>query len=718
MTLVLLIQFIQAGSVLLNISPEKTANVSRTVRVPSESLGIISSDGEPLEIEKCTMQFRMRLVKGDATTGKIRPEMLHFNARVDLFNAKENELISSEAYEIECSNRYILSAAKQRTPWISIDEVSFSELPILNVSFEWSSCLDLKKIERDNSAIEFKTKLRPRSKSLQSTPKKGPKKRRRMRVMYKFIYGNFSQETLYHLNFGCPWCESALKNLCVLIKHLTLCHDLFSFKYVGTYEQEIRIHVFINEWAERGFELSEEPALFIPSKRGKEHRRKWQPRERQPFTKMIVYYPKHMRPSMFEFSSFRRNGFFHATTGLPVHRKELLIDSEDETDPKWLRNDTVRMIDDFTDLNSGEKAMMILWNLHALKYLHMQGKQIPSILFEFIETHGEFILANNLYRNCILHLVTLFDFEFIKSEQFLAAVQMLHKLFDDKPDIIAKMVENVQDDRKNYSAANRLGRETVKANSRCLPLLKRPQSACSISQSVHSPEEMTHSWKCKAGPSKVEAPKKPSSRVPLRTKSCFAPRSQQRKQKPSEVTPSRNRKLAATTTESPKMAQKPGFRMKRSKSFNAPRPKQGEKNPSEVTPSRKRKSAGEATESPETPKIPSFRMKRSKSFYNPHPQQSEHKSSEVTPSRKRKSPAATTESPEISKKSSFRMQRSKSFFAPRQEEQQGVEVRYPQNRRSALEHREIFKSPERLATSSQMRLRSQSCVGSRPLETP
>ncbi len=44
------------------------------------------------------------------------------------------------------------------------------------------------------------------------------------------------------------------------------------------------------------------------------------------------------------------------------------VDSEDESDPKWLQKKTTMMIDDFTDVNDGEKELMKMWNLHVMKH--------------------------------------------------------------------------------------------------------------------------------------------------------------------------------------------------------------------------------------------------------------------------------------------------------------------------------------------------------------
>ncbi len=60
--------------------------------------------------------------------------------------------------------------------------------------------------------------------------------------------------------------------------------------------------------------------------------------------------------------------YHHTMTCLPVHPKELDIESEDENDPVWLQQKTKMMIDEFTDVNEGEKEMMKLWNCHIMRH--------------------------------------------------------------------------------------------------------------------------------------------------------------------------------------------------------------------------------------------------------------------------------------------------------------------------------------------------------------
>lgn len=85
---------------------------------------------------------------------------------------------------------------------------------------------------------------------------------------------------------------------------------------------------------------------------------------------------------------------------MPLRPQEMDLDSEDERDPEWLREKTatvrtppavhmvdcvefvhslfllcvsfssslrLQQLDEFTDVNEGEKEVMKLWNLHVMK---------------------------------------------------------------------------------------------------------------------------------------------------------------------------------------------------------------------------------------------------------------------------------------------------------------------------------------------------------------
>lgn len=91
-------------------------------------------------------------------------------------------------------------------------------------------------------------------------------------------------------------------------------------------------------------------------------------------------------------------------TCLPIQAKELDVDSEAESDPEWLRIKTCMMIDEFTDVNEGEKELMKLWNLHVLKH-----KFVPYILIESTYHHSSMGSIFFLPVNIIIGSVTAHD---------------------------------------------------------------------------------------------------------------------------------------------------------------------------------------------------------------------------------------------------------------------------------------------------------------------
>ena len=56
------------------------------------------------------------------------------------------------------------------------------------------------------------------------------------------------------------------------------------------------------------------------------------------------------------------------------------------------------MIDDFTDVNRGEKDFMKMWNNHVQKYTFVGDCQMPRALAMFIEYRGKDIVQKNLFR--------------------------------------------------------------------------------------------------------------------------------------------------------------------------------------------------------------------------------------------------------------------------------------------------------------------------------
>ncbi|XP_011861500.1 PREDICTED: polycomb protein suz12-B [Vollenhovia emeryi] len=258
-------------------------------------------------------------------------------------------------------------------------------------------------------------------------------------IVYQFLYNNNSrQQTEACEDLHCPWCSLDCGKLYSLLKHLKLCHSRFTFTYVPI-PQGARIDVAINEcydgsYAGSPHELISQPSSVPFSRTG--------PTRRTSVTNILVCRPKRTKPSLSEFLELDENEFesqrpyitghnrlyHHTVTCLPIYPKEMDIDSEGENDPKWLQTKTMMMIDDFTDVNEGEKELMKMWNLHVMKHGYVGDCQIPLACQMFLENKGKELLMKNLYRNFVLHMCSLFDFGLISPVILYQTIQKLQEI--------------------------------------------------------------------------------------------------------------------------------------------------------------------------------------------------------------------------------------------------------------------------------------------------
>uniref|UniRef100_A0A8C2BP00 SUZ12 polycomb repressive complex 2 subunit a n=1 Tax=Cyprinus carpio TaxID=7962 RepID=A0A8C2BP00_CYPCA len=222
--------------------------------------------------------------------------------------------------------------------------------------------------------------------------------RQKLRVYYQFLYNNNArQQTEARDDLHCPWCTLNCRKLYSLLKHLKLSHSRFIFNYVP-HPKGARIDVSINECYDGSYvgnpqDIHCQPG-FAFSRNG--------PVKRTPVTHLLVCRPKRSKPSLSEFLepedgeqeqqrtyiSGHNRLYFHSDSCTPLRPQEMDVDSEDERDPAWLREKTVMQIDEFTDVNEGEKEVMKLWNLHVMKngyvFFHFYFTLVLSSLITFL----------------------------------------------------------------------------------------------------------------------------------------------------------------------------------------------------------------------------------------------------------------------------------------------------------------------------------------------
>uniref|UniRef100_A0AAX7U8Q4 Polycomb protein VEFS-Box domain-containing protein n=1 Tax=Astatotilapia calliptera TaxID=8154 RepID=A0AAX7U8Q4_ASTCA len=283
--------------------------------------------------------------------------------------------------------------------------------------------------------------------------------RQKLRIFYQFLYNNNTrQQTEARDDLHCPWCTLNCSKLYSLLKHLKLSHSRFIFNYVP-HPKGARIDVSINECYDGSYvgnpqDIHSQPG-FAFSRNG--------PVKRTAVTHVLVSRPKRTKPSLSEFLesedgeleqqrtyvSGHNRLYFHSDSCMPLRPQEMDVDSEDERDPEWLREKTATQLDEFTDVNEGEKEVMKLWNLHVMKHGFIADNQMNQAIMLFVEDRGAHIIRRNLCRNFLLHLVSMHDFNLVSTSTIDRAMARLRQIQEELPE-----VEVDQQDQNPAGACN------------------------------------------------------------------------------------------------------------------------------------------------------------------------------------------------------------------------------------------------------------------------
>ncbi|XP_034249349.1 polycomb protein suz12-A isoform X2 [Thrips palmi] len=329
----------------------------------------------------------------------------------------------------------------------------FSNGPTLKFKLEWSreqrsSFVDRPRLmpSREEEVLDSNGNKENRqdraAKKQVGDKKEEDKKSGKPVIVYQFHYNNNSrQQTEPCSDLHCPWCSLDCGSLFSLLKHLKLCHARFTFTYTPL-PNMARVDVAINESYDGSYTGSPHDVIAQPG--GSAFSRNG-PQIRTSVSNILVCHPKRQKPSLSEFVELEEESgdlqrsfitghnrlYHHTVTCLPVHPKEMDNDSEGENDPKWLQTKTMMMIDEFTDVNEGEKELMKMWNLHVMKEGYVGDCQVPTACTKFLEKKGKELLDKNLYRNFIVHMCSLFDYGLVSPVALYQIVQQLHEMVKD-----------------------------------------------------------------------------------------------------------------------------------------------------------------------------------------------------------------------------------------------------------------------------------------------
>jgi len=260
------------------------------------------------------------------------------------------------------------------------------------------------------------------------------KQKKPMRLFYNFSYRTQQQQQTEHKGNICPWCEVDCMGLYALLKHLRLSHPRFTFFCVPQ-AKSARIDVSINASYDGSFEGNSQDSAL--TRLGFSHSR-CRAIQRTPMTQVLVYPGLRASRMPFEgtldeFIEASTNGddvghadnrsgymlghnrlYYRSTTVQPMTAADMDYDSETDTKPGWLKTKMCKLMDDFTDVNWGEKEVLKLWNTHVMEHDFSAYRHLPELLQRFVRNQGPLMLEKQLENNYLQHLVNLHDFGLIK----------------------------------------------------------------------------------------------------------------------------------------------------------------------------------------------------------------------------------------------------------------------------------------------------------------
>ncbi|KAM9746245.1 LOW QUALITY PROTEIN: polycomb protein suz12-B-like [Menidia menidia] len=386
-----------------------------------------------------------------------------FVAQMTVFDKNRRLQLLDGEYEVSLQEMEENPVSKKRATWETILDgkrlppfESFSQGPTLQFSLRWTvppppgppppgaKPLATRNAEtnQETRPSSLRAAITPAVKESVSTDIQTRRElisaepRQKLRIFYQFQYNNNSrQQTEARDDLHCPWCTLNCRKLYSLLKHLKLSHSRFIFNYVP-HPKGAKIEVSINEsydgsYAGNPVDVHSQPG-FAFSRNG--------PVKRTAVTHVLVCRPRRARPSLSEFlepegggrerpySSGHARLYFHSDCCRPLRPQELQHDSEDERDPDWLQEKTAKQIEEFTDVNEGEKEIMKLWNLHVMKHGFIADNQMNAACLLFAERHGALIARRRLARNFLLHLISMHDFNLIGTRTVDQAMARLRPL--------------------------------------------------------------------------------------------------------------------------------------------------------------------------------------------------------------------------------------------------------------------------------------------------
>eukprot|EP01147_Barroeca_monosierra_P003784 gene3784-6306_t len=318
------------------------------------------------------------------------------------------------------------------------------------------------------------------------------------KIIVRFKYGprNVLCQMQEITDARCPWCKEACRTIFGLLKHLSLCHYHFSYEFAKSCAGDSYIDVYPLESLAYACRSDRQDRSGIQTSLGRSYSSEpiYEEMEayrsvqignkqvdslsnQQDISGQEVHVIHSTISKTFMFVGYRAPYFFsfqefsigpcRVSAGEFAVRKARLAnsqrkyyasqfcvqkdpdscnDSDDEADDEsWLKLESDLLLDEFNDVNGGEKSFMKLWNSFLRKNMVPKAplvhhdvrfcdRRFPSLVLDFVRDYQAILRRGRLINNLKIHLALLVSYGIITRADVVAALQILDNLIQ-LPDV-------------------------------------------------------------------------------------------------------------------------------------------------------------------------------------------------------------------------------------------------------------------------------------------
>lgn len=249
------------------------------------------------------------------------------------------------------------------------------------------------------------------------------------------------QNNIITKDYICPICQVDCEVFPNLAIHLNYSHSRFKFKIQKDMESGLyKVGISINEKYDTSIEKNPwNNSHLCHSKPGGINRRVFH-------SEMLIFNPNKKTNDVisykpndscmlinvkdFDACQARKKIFYHSQTCVPVLAAELDQDSENEDYPPWLKERKESLIDEFIDVNAGEKCLIKMWNNHinTSRKTVIGDRHIPEACMTFVEKYGGQLVKLRLKNNFLFHLINLHHFTLLPGEMIVTLMDRLKQI--------------------------------------------------------------------------------------------------------------------------------------------------------------------------------------------------------------------------------------------------------------------------------------------------